>query len=90
MELTPGKYQTRNSRNVELFEKFERQKETDGYKRTVTVWRGRLYTPAGQLDSIHEWEETNIPRVLGTWVSAGRVEGVSSDFDLIYKYPIAA
>jgi len=92
MQLTPGRYGTRNSRNVELFESFQREKSvgTQGEKKTVTVWRGRLFNQNGTLDSTHEWEETLLPNTLGCFVSAGRVEGVSSELDLIYKYPQAA
>jgi len=89
--LSSGRYQTRNSRVVDLFESFERIKDmAPGVKKTVTVWRGRLLTAGLSVDSVQEWEETNIPKTLATFVSAGRVEGVTSEFDLIYKFPAAA
>jgi len=91
MTLQPGKYTTRNSRIVELFDRIERQKQTSpGILKDVVVWKGKLFTPAGALDSIQEWEETNIPNTIATYVSAGRVEGVTSEFDLVYKFPAAA
>jgi len=91
MELTAGRYQTRNTRQVELFDRFERTKEiSPGNFKSITVWKGRLFTQAGQIDSVQEWEETNIPNTMGCYVSAGRVEGVTSEFDLIYKFPAAA
>jgi hypothetical protein len=91
MQLTPGRYQTRNSRNVELFESFEREKPIGmGQSKKVTIWRGRLYTQSGAFDSSHEWEETLLPNTYATFVSVGRSEGVASEFDLIYKYPAAA
>jgi hypothetical protein len=91
MQLSLGRYQTRNSRVVELFETFQREKPSgQGTTKIVTVWKGRLLTASQNLDSVQEWEETNIPNTLGCFVSAGRVEGVTSEFDLIYKYPAAA
>ncbi len=76
---------------VELFDSFERQKDVaPGQTKTVKIWKGRLLTASLNVDSTQEWEETNIPNTLGTFVSAGRVEGVTSEFDLIYKYPSAA
>lgn len=92
MQLEAGKYQTRNSRYVELFERLEREKPMgDGTRKKVTVWKGRLLGANGTtVDSVQEWEETNIPNTLGCYVSAGRVEGVTSEFDLIYKFPVAA
>jgi len=91
MTLSEGRYQTRNSRTVELFERITREKQlAPGQSKTVVVWRGRLLTQSGQVDSVQEWEETNIPNTMGCYVSAGRVEGVTSEFDLIYKFPAAA
>ena len=85
--LSPGRYSTRNSRVVELFESFERTKEiSPGVTKTVKIWKGRLLTASLNVDSTQEWEETNIPNTLGTFVSAGRVEGVTSEFDLIYNF----
>lgn len=92
MPLEAGKYQTRNSRCVELFDCSVRQKEIGpGVLREVTVWKGRLLAANGStVDSVQEWEETRIPNTLGCYVSAGRAEGVTSEFDLIYKFPAAA
>jgi hypothetical protein len=91
MQLDAGKYQTRNSRNVELFEKFTREKRIDAHTtKSVTVWKGRLYYANGVVDSVQEWEETNTPNMIAAFVSVGRAEGVASEFDLVYKYPAAA
>jgi hypothetical protein len=84
--LSPGKYQTRNSRVVELFESENRTKPiAPGQTKEVTVWKGKLLNANGTLDSVQEWEQTNIPNTLGAYVSAGRVEGVTSEFDLIAR-----
>ena len=71
---------------VELFASENRTKPiAQGQTKEVTVWKGRLLNANGTLDSVQEWEETAIPKTLGAYVSAGRVEGVTSEFDLIAK-----
>jgi hypothetical protein len=85
MTLKPGRYQTRNVRIVELIEAFDREKTiSPGNTQMVRVWRGNLLkADAKTVDSQHEWEETNHPLAMGTYVSPGKAEGVSNEFDLI-------
>jgi hypothetical protein len=84
--LNPGRYMTKNSRIVELQGSAQEQtkKRLDGSTAPVKVWKGVLYRADGRtVESAHEWEETLLPNTIAAFVSAGRTEGVSSEFDLI-------
>ena len=84
--LQPGRYMTRNSRVAELQGSAQERekKRLDGSTAAVRVWTGNLMRADGRtVESAHEWEETLLPNTIAAFVSAGRTEGVSSEFDLI-------
>ena len=84
--LQPGRYMTRNSRVAELQGSAQERekKRLDGSTAPVRVWTGNLMRADGRtVESAHEWEETLLPNTIAAFVSAGRTEGVSSEFDLI-------
>lgn len=91
MTLQPGRYETRNVRIVELTERFERDKPVaPGQVQRVTVWRGNLMKADGKtVDSQHEWEESNHPLTMGAFVSPGKADGVSNQFDLVRQLQLA-
>jgi len=87
MSLQLGKYQTRNSRLVELHSKQDREITLgDGSKKTLTFFKGTFFLADGRTpETDYEWVDTIIPGMLGEFVQphTGRPAGQTTLKDLV-------
>jgi hypothetical protein len=79
--LELGKFQTRNSRIVEITDsRWIDEKQLDGTIKKTRIWNGTLYKADGKtFDATYEWEDSGRRR---------NSQGVASQFDIDLRNPI--